>query len=163
MTSKAPVSMAARAERLRDHQVAVAKAVSAHSAALARLEAVTSRRAEVLVAQDGLVAATNAEVVAAVKVLSCIASGAATWLVGAAFSVERGIDARRDMVASGTGVPAGGDATPLVEPLPPPETLTRTSATTTTTATTIDPIATRWFRLRRASTAACCLAAWRSA
>jgi hypothetical protein len=65
MTSKAPVSMAAR-ERLRDHQVAAANVVSAHSAALARLEAVTSRRAEVLVAQDGLVAAANAEVIAAV-------------------------------------------------------------------------------------------------
>ncbi len=65
MCSKAPVSMAAR-ERLRDHQVAAAKAVRAHSAALARLEAVTARRAEVLVAQDGLVAAANAEVAAAV-------------------------------------------------------------------------------------------------
>jgi hypothetical protein len=65
MISKAPVSMAAR-ERLRDHQVAAGKAVSAHSAALARLEAVASRRAAVLVAQDGLVAAANAEVAAAV-------------------------------------------------------------------------------------------------
>jgi hypothetical protein len=63
MSSKVPVSLAAR-ERLRDHQAAAAKAVSAHSAALARLEAVTSRRAEVLVAQDGLVAAANAEVTA---------------------------------------------------------------------------------------------------
>jgi hypothetical protein len=65
MTSKAPVSIAAR-ERLRNHQAAAAKAVGAHSAALARLEAVTSRRAEVLTAQDGLVAAANAEVAAAV-------------------------------------------------------------------------------------------------
>ena len=65
MSSKAPVSMAAR-ERLRDHQAAAAKAVGAHSAALARLEAVTSRRAEVLAAQDGLVAAASAEVAAAV-------------------------------------------------------------------------------------------------
>ena len=65
MSSKAPVSLAAR-ERLRDHQAAAAKAVGAHSAALARLEAVTSRRAEVLAAQDCLVAAANAEVAAAV-------------------------------------------------------------------------------------------------
>ncbi len=65
MSSKAPVSMAAR-ERLRDHQAAAAKAVGAHSAALARLEAVISRRAEVLAAQDCLVAAASAEVDAAV-------------------------------------------------------------------------------------------------
>ena len=65
MSSKAPVSLAAR-ERLRDHRAAAAKAVGAHSAALSRLEAVTSRRAEVLAAQDGLVAAANAEVAAAV-------------------------------------------------------------------------------------------------
>ena len=64
MTSKAPVSLAAR-ERLRDHQAAAAKAVAAHSAARARLEAVTFRRTEVLAAQDCLVAAANAEVTAA--------------------------------------------------------------------------------------------------
>ena len=55
MSTKAPVSLAAR-ERLRDHQAAAAKAVGAHGAALARLEAVISRRAEVLAAQDLLVA-----------------------------------------------------------------------------------------------------------
>jgi hypothetical protein len=64
MTAKAPVSLAAR-ERLRDHQAAAAKAVAVHSAARARLEAVISRRAEVLAAQDCLVAAANAEVSAA--------------------------------------------------------------------------------------------------
>ena len=64
MTAKAPVSLAAR-ERLRDHQAAAAKAVAVHSAARARLEAVISRRAEVLAAQDCLVAAANAEVAAA--------------------------------------------------------------------------------------------------
>ncbi len=64
MPSKAPMSLAAR-ERLRDHQAAAAKAVAAYSAARARLEAVTSRRAEVLAAQDRLVAAANAEVAAA--------------------------------------------------------------------------------------------------
>ncbi len=61
MPSKAPVSLAAR-ERLRDHQAAAAKAVAAHSAARARLEVVTARRAEVLAAQDCLVAAANADV-----------------------------------------------------------------------------------------------------
>ena len=65
MPSKAPVSLAAR-ERLRDHQAAAAKAVGAHSAALTRLDAVMSRRAEVLAAQDCLVAAANAEVAAAI-------------------------------------------------------------------------------------------------
>jgi hypothetical protein len=65
MPSKAPVSLAAR-ERLRDHQAATAKAVGAHSAALARLDAVRSRRAEGLAAQDCLVAAANAEGAAAV-------------------------------------------------------------------------------------------------
>ena len=64
MPSKAPMSSAAR-ERLRDHQAAAAKAVGAYSAARARLEAVTSRRAEVLATQDCLVAAANAEVAAA--------------------------------------------------------------------------------------------------
>jgi hypothetical protein len=64
MPSKAPVSLAAR-ERLRDHQAAAAKAVTAHSAAQARLEAVIYRRAEALAAQDCLVAAANAEVAAA--------------------------------------------------------------------------------------------------
>ena len=65
MSSKVPVSLPAR-ERLRDHQAAAVKAVSAHSAALARLEAVTSRRTEVLAAQDGLVATAKAEVTVAV-------------------------------------------------------------------------------------------------
>ena len=65
MSTKAPVSLAAR-ERLRDHQAAAAKVVGAHGAALARLEAVTARRAEVLAAQDLLVADANAEVAAAV-------------------------------------------------------------------------------------------------
>jgi hypothetical protein len=65
MPSKAPVSLAAR-ERLRDHQAAAAKVVAAYSAARARLEAVTCRRAEILAAQDCLVAAANAEVAAAV-------------------------------------------------------------------------------------------------
>jgi hypothetical protein len=65
MPSKAPVSLAAR-ERLRDHQAATAKAVGAHSAALARLDVVISRRAEVLAAQDCLVAAASIEVGAAV-------------------------------------------------------------------------------------------------
>ena len=55
-----------RRERLRDHQAAAAKAVGAHGAAMARLEAVISRRADVLAAQDSLVAAANAEVAAAV-------------------------------------------------------------------------------------------------
>ena len=94
MTSKAPVSMAAR-ERLRDHQVAAAKAVSAHSAALARLEAVTSRRAEVLVAQDGLVAAANAEVAAAVVTAANVmgADVAATLLDVSKAEVRRAMKA----------------------------------------------------------------------
>jgi len=81
MTSKAPVSLAAR-ERLRDHQAAAAKAVGAHSAALSRLEAVISRRAEVLATQDCLVAAASAEVAAAVVTAAKVfgADAAATVL-----------------------------------------------------------------------------------
>lgn len=83
------------AERLRDHQVAVAKAVSAHSAALARLEAVTSRRAEVLVAQDGLVAAADAEVAAAVVTAAKVmgADVAATLLDVSKAEVRRAMKA----------------------------------------------------------------------
>ena len=94
MTSKAPVSLAAR-ERLRDHQAAAAKAVSAHSAALARLEAVTSRRAEVLAAQDGLVAAANAEVAAAVVTAAKVmgADVAATLLDVSKAEVRRAMKA----------------------------------------------------------------------
>ena len=94
MTSKAPVSMAAR-ERLRDHQAAAAKAVSAHSAALARFEAVTTRRAEVLVAQDGLVAAADAEVAAAVVTAAKVmgADVAATLLDVSKAEVRRAMKA----------------------------------------------------------------------
>jgi hypothetical protein len=65
MPRTAPVSLAAR-ERLRDHQASATKAVAAHSASLARLNAVISRRAEIVAGQDALVAAASAEVVAAV-------------------------------------------------------------------------------------------------
>ena len=65
MPSTIPVSLAAR-ERLRDHQTAAAKVAAAHSAALARLDAATSRRAKVVAHQDVLVAAAAAEVAAAV-------------------------------------------------------------------------------------------------
>lgn len=60
-----PVSLAAR-ERLRDHQAAAVKAVAAHSASLVRLNAVISRRAEVIACQDALVAAASADVATAV-------------------------------------------------------------------------------------------------
>jgi hypothetical protein len=65
MPSKTPISLAAR-ERLRDHQAASAKAVAAYSNAMDRLDIAMARRAKVLGAQDRLVAAANAEVVAAV-------------------------------------------------------------------------------------------------
>ncbi len=50
MVSTKPMSLAAR-ERLRDHQVAATRAVSAHAAALVRLERVISRRTEVVCAR----------------------------------------------------------------------------------------------------------------
>ena len=65
MPRTTPVSLASR-ERLRDHQAAAAKAVAAHSAAVARLNGVISRRAEVVAGQDALVDAAGAEVAAAV-------------------------------------------------------------------------------------------------
>jgi hypothetical protein len=65
MARTSPRSLAAR-ERLRDHQAAAAKAVATHSASLGRLEAVVSRRAEVLAEQDALVASANAQVTTAV-------------------------------------------------------------------------------------------------
>lgn len=65
MSSANPISLAAR-ERLRDHQVIAAKAVATHSAALARLSAATSCRAEIVARQDVLVAAAVAEVASAV-------------------------------------------------------------------------------------------------
>jgi hypothetical protein len=71
MSSKAPMSLEAR-ERLRDHQAAAAKAVGAHGVAMARLDAALCRRVEVLSAQDGLVAAANTEVTAAVVTVAQI-------------------------------------------------------------------------------------------
>lgn len=65
MPSTTPISLAAR-ERLRDHQAAAAKVVAVHSAALTRLDAASSRRAEVVAKQDALVATAAAEVAAAV-------------------------------------------------------------------------------------------------
>ena len=69
MASHAPVSLAAR-ERLRDHQAAAAKAVAVHGAALVRLDTAICRRAEVLAAQDALVATASAEVAAAVSAVA---------------------------------------------------------------------------------------------
>lgn len=81
MSPKAPVSLTAR-ERLRDHQAAAAKAVRTHSSAVTRLEAVTSRRAEVVAAQDALVLAAQADVAASVVALAKVvgADTAATLL-----------------------------------------------------------------------------------
>jgi hypothetical protein len=60
--------LAAR-QRLRDHQAAAAKAVAVHSSVSSRLEAVIFRRAEVIAAQDALVAAANSELAEAVRVV----------------------------------------------------------------------------------------------
>jgi hypothetical protein len=68
MPPTTPTSLAAR-ERLRDHQASAVKAVALHSSASARLEAVISRRTEVVAAQDTLVAAAKSEVAAAVVVV----------------------------------------------------------------------------------------------
>lgn len=65
MPPTTPVSLAAR-ERLRDHQAAAAKVAAAHSTALARLDAATSRRSKVVAREDVLVAAAAAKVAAAV-------------------------------------------------------------------------------------------------
>ena len=56
-----PIALAAR-ERLREHHAAAAKSVADHAAALARLDAATSRRAEVVARQDALVADAATEV-----------------------------------------------------------------------------------------------------
>ena len=69
MPSTTPVSLPAR-ERLRDHQAAAAKVTAAHSAALARLDAATSRRAKVVAREDVLVATAAAKVAAAVAELA---------------------------------------------------------------------------------------------
>lgn len=65
MPSATPISLAAR-ERLREHHAAAAKAVAVHAAALARLDAATSRRAEIVARQDALVADAVTEVAGAV-------------------------------------------------------------------------------------------------
>lgn len=65
MPSATPISLAAR-ERLREHNAAAAKAVAAHAASLARLDAATSRRAEIVARQDALVADAVTEVAGAV-------------------------------------------------------------------------------------------------
>jgi len=69
MPRTTPVTLAAR-ERLRDHHAAAAKAVAAHSASLARLDAAISRRAEVVAGQDALVATASAELAAAVAAVA---------------------------------------------------------------------------------------------
>ena len=85
--------------------------------------------------------------------------------VGAAVSVEMGTDWSLASVAAGIGVPAGGDAWSTVEPEPepPPATLTMTSTATMITTSAMARIPYVRVRPRRASRAACCLAAWRSA
>jgi len=65
MPSATPISHAAR-ERLREHKAAAAKAVAAHAASLSRLDAATSRRAEIVARQDALVADAVTEVAGAV-------------------------------------------------------------------------------------------------
>ena len=65
MAPTTPVSTLAR-QRLRDHQAAGAKVLAIHSAALARLDTVISRRAKIIGDQDALVAIANADVNAAV-------------------------------------------------------------------------------------------------
>ncbi len=65
MASATPISRAAR-ERLREHHATATKAIAGHAAALARLDAVTSRRAEIVGRQDDLVADAVTEVAHAV-------------------------------------------------------------------------------------------------
>ena len=65
MPSATPISLAAR-ERLRKHHAAAAKVVAVHAVALARLDAATSRRAEIVARQDALVADATTEVVRAI-------------------------------------------------------------------------------------------------
>jgi hypothetical protein len=59
------VSLAAR-ERLRNHHAAAGRAVAAYLVATSRLDAVKSRRAEIVAGQDTLVAAGSAEVARAI-------------------------------------------------------------------------------------------------
>jgi len=65
MPCATPISLAAR-ERLREHHAAATKAVAVHAAALARLDAARSRRAEIVARQDALVADAATEVARAV-------------------------------------------------------------------------------------------------
>jgi hypothetical protein len=62
--SNRSISIEAR-ERLRAQQEAEAKAVAAHSAAVGRLAATTTRRAEVIAGQDQLISHAEAHVAAA--------------------------------------------------------------------------------------------------
>lgn len=71
MPPTTPLSLAAR-ERLSEHQTAIAKAVSVHSAALARLHTATTRRTAIVSKQDALVAAAQAGVDAAVAEAVCV-------------------------------------------------------------------------------------------
>jgi len=82
MSIHTPVSLTAR-ERLRDHQSAAAKAIAGHSAALARLDKAISRRSDVLLAQDALVARANSDVAAAVaSVVAVTGADTAAGLLG---------------------------------------------------------------------------------
>ena len=65
MAPTTPVSLLAR-QRLREHQAAGVRALAIHSAALARLDTVITRRDKIVGDQDTLVAIANADVIAAV-------------------------------------------------------------------------------------------------
>ena len=82
MPSATPISLAAR-ERLREHHAAAAKSIAVHAAALARLDAVTSRRAEVVARQDAVVAGAATEVARAVgEVARVMGIGVAAEVLG---------------------------------------------------------------------------------
>ena len=69
MSPKTPVSLAA-CERLRNHQAATNKAMSVYAAAIARSDAITSRRAEIISGQDAMVAAASADVDVAIAAIA---------------------------------------------------------------------------------------------
>lgn len=77
------ISLEAR-ERLRAQQAREAKAVSAHTAACARLERVLEKRAEVLASQDQVVAAVEEDVaIAAAGVVAVSGFARAAAILGA--------------------------------------------------------------------------------
>ncbi|MDQ2729990.1 MAG: hypothetical protein M3Y91_19535 [Actinomycetota bacterium] len=100
MSVNHPVSASAR-QRAREHQRATTKAVATVEAASGRQKAAQGKRAEVLAAQDGLVAAAQADLFAAIAGLSAVVGVevAAGLLDLPKAEVRRAVTAREEAMA----------------------------------------------------------------